>query len=433
MTYEEALDFLYRQLPMFQRIGAAAFKKDLTNTLKLCEALGNPQDTFPTIHIAGTNGKGSTAHSLAAVLQSAGYKTGLYTSPHLKEYTERIRINGKNMPGESVARFVEKYRGLLEEVRPSFFEMSVVMAFEYFARQEVDVAVIEVGMGGRLDSTNVITPRLSVITSIGKDHQQFLGETLPEIAGEKAGIIKPAVPVVAGHNPPEVLEVIREKAARSNAPCHVAADTYHVQPHDETNTQGILFRVFKENKLWEEKLVFSLMGWYQRYNLPAILMSIDLLRNQCQFDRISDNDVKKGLESVQELTGLKGRWQILRTSPFVVCDTGHNHDGIAQVMKQLAHIPRRTLRIVLGTVADKDLNDIFPLFPKEAIYYFCAANVPRALAAEELKQAAASHQLIGKAYASVSEAVKTARDEAAEEDLIFIGGSTFVVAELDEI
>jgi dihydrofolate synthase/folylpolyglutamate synthase len=433
MTYQEALDFLYGQLPMFQRVGSQAFKKDLSNTIRLCAALGNPQDTFPTIHIAGTNGKGSTAHSLAAILQSAGYKTGLYTSPHLKEFTERIRINGQNIPGESVARFVEKYRGLLEEVRPSFFEMSVVMAFQYFAMQKVDVAVIEVGMGGRLDSTNVITPVLSVITSIGKDHQQFLGDTLPEIAGEKAGIIKSGIPIIAGHNPPDVMEVFANKARLTGAPLFMAEDVYEVIPHGEANPYEARFTVKRNHEPWRESLIFSLLGWYQRYNLPAILLASDMLRERCGFDRISEAIVEKGLKAVQDLTGLKGRWQVIQTSPLMICDTGHNSDGIRQVMHQLAHIPRNTLHIVLGTVADKDLSDVLPLFPQEAIYYFCAADIPRALAADKLMAAAELFGLHGKAYPSVRDAVKGARSAADVDDLIFIGGSTFVVAELDEI
>ncbi|MGB5926690.1 MAG: Mur ligase family protein, partial [Cyclobacteriaceae bacterium] len=366
MTYQEALDFLYGQLPMFQRVGGQAFKKDLSNTIRLCEALGNPQHAFPTVHIAGTNGKGSTAHSLAAILQSAGYKTGLYTSPHLKDFTERIKIDGQNMAGESVARFVEKYMGVLEEVRPSFFEMTVVMAFQYFARQKVDVAVVEVGMGGRLDSTNVITPELSVITSIGKDHQQFLGDTLPEIAGEKAGIIKAGVPVVAGHNPPEVLEVFRNKAYRTGATLHIASESYQVTPQNESNPRIARYNVLKDDEVWRENLLFSLPGWYQRYNLPAILLAADILRNQCGYDRIDGHAVEAGLADVQGLTGLKGRWHILHTAPMMICDTGHNRDGIMQIMQQLSHIPRKTLHIVLGTVADKDLSDILPLFPHEA-------------------------------------------------------------------
>ena len=403
MTYKETVTWMFSQLPMYQTQGASAYKKDLTNTLLLSAHLGHPEKDVKTIHVAGTNGKGSVSSMLASIFQEAGYKTGLYTSPHLKDFRERIRINRQDIPEEAVTRFIAHNKEFLEAQHLSFFEMTVGLAFEYFREQQVDIAIIETGMGGRLDSTNIITPLVSVITNIGMDHMQFLGDTEAAIAGEKAGIIKPGIPVVIGEYTAATKPVFLAKAKECNAPIYFASDEV------------------------TEVYASGLHGDYQYHNTKTVLKTIKVLN---QHFVINENAIKTGLQNVVENTGLKGRWQQLHDTPVVIADTAHNSHGLKMVMEQLRKQQYETLRIVLGVVNDKDLDSILPLFPKEAVYYFCRPDMPRGLDTLALKQAAASHGLEGNAYPSVQAAYESALDESAPEDLIYIGGSTFVVAEV---
>ena len=430
MDYRETLDYLYNSLPMFQRVGASAFKKDLSNTIALCAHLGNPEKKFKSIHIAGTNGKGSTSHTLAAILQAAGYKTGLYTSPHLKSFTERIRINGQEITEAAVVQFVAEHKMFLDELKPSFFEMTVGMAFWYFEQQKVDIAVIEVGMGGRLDSTNVIAPELCVITNIGYDHMQFLGETLPEIAGEKAGIIKPDVPVVISQSQEETTPVFLAKAAEMEAPIVFADQIWKVDKRQNYENAGVA-RFEVEYKGNTQELDFGLLGDYQRYNLPGILEAVVQMKSQGW--KISDQSLKTGLAQVTQLTGLKGRWQILGEKPTIIADTGHNEPGIRQILAQLETYSFVQLWMVIGMVQDKDVSKILALLPKDAHYVFCQADLPRALAANLLAEKAAVYGLQGEIIPNVNEALNFARKNAESDDLIFVGGSTFVVAEIDDL
>lgn len=429
LTYEATLQFLYDNLPMFQRIGAAALKNDLTNTWKLCAILDNPQRKFKTIHVAGTNGKGSTSHMLASILQSADYKTGLYTSPHLKEFTERICINGKEISRDFIIDFVNRIRPVMEDIKPSFFEVTVAMAFDYFASSKVDIAVIEVGLGGRLDSTNVITAELSVITNIGWDHKDLLGDTLEKIAAEKAGIIKPGIPVVISERQPGIDKIFTTKSTTSHSPIFFATDYYRATQH-EHNGQ-LLLDIYKEEKLLHKDLVLPLQGFYQRKNVLGVFKAVDILHTLGW--KIAENDLKHGLRFVVTQTGLKGRWQILGKNPMKVCDTGHNADGIREVVNQIKAQPYRKLHIVFGVVKDKDINELLQLLPKEANYYFCQAKIPRALEATQL--AAQAHQLglRGIVVPDVNEAIRKAEQSASTADMIFIGGSTFVVAEIENL
>ena len=433
MTYAETLDYLFNALPMFQRVGASAYKADLTNTISLCEHLGNPQETFKTIHVAGTNGKGSTSHALASVFQAAGYKTGLYTSPHLKSFTERIRIDGKEITEEDVVEFVANNRVFLDQLQPSFFEMTVGMAFWYFAKESVDIAVIEVGMGGRLDSTNVIHPELCVITTIGFDHTQFLGNTLPLIAGEKAGIIKQGVPVVISQTQKETQEVFSQQAAAKQAAIVFADQVWEViklpESEDPSIQQLANFKVRSSDG--EFNLKFGLNGDYQRFNLPGILEAVKQLRNQ-GWD-LSDKALQVGLESISEQTGLKGRWQLLQVKPIILADTGHNEAGIGEVVNQLKKYSYSKLWMVIGMVNDKDISKVLDLLPKEANYIFCQASIPRAMDAHELARKGNEKGLIGQVIPTVSEALEFARKNADSDDLIFVGGSTFVVAEIENL
>ncbi len=426
MTYPEVLQYLYDSLPMYQRIGKAAIKKDLTNTLALCQHLDNPQNKFKSIHIAGTNGKGSSAHSLAAVLQSAGYKTGLYTSPHLKDFTERIRINGVAISQEAVVAFVTDNRDVLENVKPSFFEMTVAMAFDYFAKEQVDIAVIEVGLGGRLDSTNVITPLVSLITNIGYDHTDMLGDTLAQIAYEKAGIIKTNVPVVVSERQEETTTVFVETARRQQSPLYFAQDYFRVEATDENKVS-----VYENEKMIFENISLALAGAYQVKNLPGILQMVALLRQQGW--KIDRQAVATGLASVDVLTGLKGRWQILTYRPLTICDTGHNREAFVYITEQLRAIPYRQLHMVLGFSADKDIDPVLELLPRQAHYYFCQAQVPRAMPVKVLKEKAGRMHLQGEAFATVEAAIHQAQQQAGADDLIFIGGSNFVVAEIKQL
>lgn len=389
---------------MYQRIGAAAYKVDVSNTLKLMAHLKEPQSSFKTVHVAGTNGKGSTSHMLASVLQDAGYKVGLYTSPHLKDFRERIKLNGKMMPEQKVVDFVENHRSFFEENQLSFFEMTVGLAFDYFKNEKVDIAIIEVGLGGRLDSTNVINPEVSVITNIGLDHTQFLGTTLAEIASEKAGIIKSKIPVVIGEAKPETTAVFIDKARKEKSP--------------------ILF--VEEEELPEFKT--DLLGNYQIKNYKTAYATLGVLKQKGW--GISNKNIENGFLNVAKNTGLQGRWQLLNKSPKVICDTAHNIEGLSLVLNQLKEEDFDQMHIVLGVVADKNLDAILPLFPKNAIYYFCKPAVIRGLAEAKLQQKARAYELIGASYVSVSEAYKSAMTAAKAKDLIFIGGSTFVVAEV---
>jgi dihydrofolate synthase/folylpolyglutamate synthase len=426
-SYADTLDYLYHNLPMFQRVGAAALKNDLTNTIRLCEALGNPQHKFRSIHVGGTNGKGSTSHMLASILQSAGYKTGLYTSPHLKEFTERIKVNGQEISRDFIIDFTNRIRPVIEEIQPSFFEITVAMAFDYFVLQEIDIAVIEVGLGGRLDSTNVITPEASVITNIGWDHKDILGDTLEKIASEKAGIIKPRVPVVVSERQDTVEHVFMEKALQVQAPLTFASDEYDVVQREDQG--AMVLDVFRDKNAVLNDLHLPLQGFYQRKNIAGVLMAVDILRTLHW--KIDSRQVTHGLQRVIHQTGLKGRWQKLGEGPLMICDTGHNAEGIAEVVRQIRHQPYQSLHIVLGMVKDKDIQEVLGLLPKEAIYYFCQAKIPRALEAEQLKEKAEAAGLHGKVVPDVNEAIRTARAAADAKDMIFIGGSTFVVAEIE--
>lgn len=401
MTYQEILDWMFSQLPMYQRQGKTAFKKDLTNILAFSKVLEFPENKFKTIHVGGTNGKGSTSHMIASILQEAGYKVGLYTSPHLKNFTERIRVNGNEISKDFVVDFIEKNNSFLEKQQLSFFEMTVGMAFDYFATEKVDIAIIEVGLGGRLDSTNIITPEVSVITNIGLDHTQFLGETLPEIAFEKAGIIKSNVPVVIGERQKEVSTIFIDKVKELNADIFFASDSTQ-----NFNT--------------------DLLGDYQKKNVKTAVTVIHKLKGF----NVEKNQIEKGLLNVVKNTNLKGRWQILQNSPKVICDTAHNKEGLTLTMNQLKNEVYDNLHIVLGVVSDKKLEDVLGLFPKNARYYFCSPNIPRALKVDELEKKSKEFQLFGEKYNSVNEAYKSAKENSKKKDIIYIGGSTFVVAEV---
>lgn len=421
MNYKETIDYLYNQLPVFQHVGGSAYKEGLDNSLALSRYFGEPHTKYKTIHIAGTNGKGSTSHLLAAVLQKAGYKVGLYTSPHLVDFRERIRVNGQEIRESYVIDFVAKHKEAFEPIHPSFFELTMTMAFQYFADEEVDIAVIEVGLGGRLDSTNIITPELSVITNISFDHVAFLGDTLEKIASEKAGIIKPNIPVVIGEKG-SVREVFINKATEVNAPIMFAEDyNWIISSHE-----------IDENLIFETKkypsLKCGLVGGFQEKNAATVLTSIEVLRTRGV--PVPDEAVYEGFANVVEITGLKGRWQQLGTKPKIVCDTGHNVAGIGYVVKQLQKEHFRHLRMVFGVVNDKDISNILALLPKDNVtYYFTQASIARALNASELQEKAKFYGLNGISIPSVEDAVKKAIKEASPDDFIFIGGSNFVVGE----
>lgn len=425
-AYNEAIEYLYTRLPMFTRDGASAFKKDLDNTIKLCAALDNPQQKFKTLHIAGTNGKGSTSHMLAAILIEAGYKTGLYTSPHLLDFRERIRVNGQLCEKEFVVDFVNTHRELIEEVSPSFFEITVAMAFDYFEKNKVDIAVIEVGLGGRLDSTNIIQPLLSVITNIGFDHMNLLGNTLAEIAAEKAGIIKKNTPVVISEYAEETASVFLDKAALEQAPIQFASSKY--QTEMLSVDQDYLTVQATNSDGHSAAYQLDLKGSYQVKNLAGVLLAVDELRKQ-GFE-ISEQHVHQALKKVQITTGIQGRWQQLSKDPFVICDTGHNEDGIHEVLKNLASTNYDKLHFVIGAMRDKDLSHMLPYLPKDAIYYFSAPDMPRAMPADLLRKEALEFGLVGLDYRSVDAAFDAAKDAYQQGNLIFVGGSNFVVAEV---
>lgn len=412
---------------MFTRVGAPALKKDLYNTIALCAALGNPQDQFKSIHVAGTNGKGSTSHMLAAILQKAGYKTGLYTSPHLKDFRERIRINGKMIGKAKVIDFVKSQRNQIQEIEPSFFEVTVAMAFDFFAKEKVDIAVIEVGLGGRLDSTNIITPVLSVITNISLDHTNILGNTLPEIASEKAGIIKNSIPVVVGERQAEVAQVFLNKAKKENASITFADTVYQVL-EAKTSHSYLSLDIGKSGRTAYKDLKLDLTGGHQQKNILTVVEAINQLQ-RADFT-ISDQALFQGLQSTKKITGLKGRWQTLQRNPLIICDTGHNKAGISEVLKNIEATNFKKLHIVIGMVKDKDINGVLALLPKDARFYFCEPKLERALHANELFNLAKLTGLNGEVCPDVKEALKAAKLAAARNDLIFVGGSTFVVAEI---
>ncbi len=427
MNYKETLDWLFSQLPMYQRIGKAAYKADLVNTIKLDTYFNHPHKKFKSIHIAGTNGKGSVSHMLASVLQTAGYKVGLYTSPHLKDFRERIKINGQMIPEAEVIDFVEKHKNYFEEIQPSFFEMTVAMAFDYFERSKIDVAVVEVGMGGRLDSTNIITPDLSVITNIGFDHTVFLGDTLEKIAGEKAGIIKSGVPVVIGETQTETEQVFKKTASERGSRIEFADQVYSADYSMQTMDGKQVFTISAKGKILYENLKLDLLGIYQRKNICTVLRSLDLLKELNY--KIDSEHIYRGIESASRTTGLMGRWQILNQKPLTICDTGHNYEGMSYVVEQIRNTPYKNLHIVFGVVDDKDVDKVMTILPKEATYYFTRASIPRALNEELLKQKAEKFELLGKTYSTVQIAIENAKKNAGVNDLIFIGGSTFVVAD----
>ena len=429
MTYDETLRFLYSQLPMYQRQGNAAYKEDLSNTLVLDNYFEHPHRQFKTIHIAGTNGKGSTSHMLASILQSAGYKVGLYTSPHLKDFRERIKINGNFIPKDVVTRFVEKAKPVIDEIQPSFFELTVLMAFDYFKKEKVDIAVIETGMGGRLDSTNIITPVLSIITTIGFDHTKFLGNTLPKIATEKAGIIKPNIPVVIGDKSDETKFIFIDKAKKENAPLSFATEFFQIDYVLQAVEEYQVFNVKQKNSIVYRDLKLDLLGNYQQKNLLTVLTAIETLKS-FESLQISNDAIYEGLSNVITNTGLLGRWQVLSYNPTIVFDVAHNKDGLQSVFSQVANTPYKRLHIVAGFVNDKMIDDILPLFPENAQYYFCEADIPRALPLNDLLRKAKQYNLNGLGYGSVKLAFETAQKNADNYDMILVTGSTFVVAEV---
>lgn len=422
MNYKQTLDFLFSQLPMFQRQGAAAYKANLDNTIALCEMLGNPQNAFPSIHIAGTNGKGSTANMLASVFQEAGYKTGLYTSPHLVDFRERIRINGQMIPEENVINFVEKYKTQFTPISPSFFELTFSMAIDYFRNEKVDIVIMETGMGGRLDSTNVVKSILSIITNIGLDHTQFLGNTLEAIAEEKAGIIKKNIPVVIGEYQNETTDVFRKTAVKLDAPISWAKDRVEVLQNNQNQL------VYIDGKLWAE-LDFPIKASYQLQNLRTALASLLIVENDWN---LSKDIIKSGLENILQNTKFAGRWQQLSKNPNIIVDTGHNVEGLTYTMAQLSDLEFNELHFVLGMVSDKDIDRVLKLLPKAAKYYFCQANIPRAMDKGFLFEKATKQGLKGEVYPSVANAFHSAKENYKANDLIFVGGSTFVVAEVLE-
>ncbi|WP_158796768.1 folylpolyglutamate synthase/dihydrofolate synthase family protein [Pedobacter sp. L105] len=427
MTYSETLDYLYHKLPIFNRLGAAAIKEDIHNTVLLCEMLGNPQQKFKTIHVAGTNGKGSTSHMLAAVLQKAGYKTGLYTSPHLKDFRERIRVNGKMMPESFVVDFTARATEMIENISPSFFEVTVAMAFEYFAAEKVDVAVIEVGLGGRLDSTNIITPELSVITNISYDHTDLLGNTLEKIAWEKAGIIKPGVPVVIGEKQEETTAVFLNKAKETSSALVFASTVLRIT---DTHREGRLLvtSVYQNETCLFKDLKLDLTGTYQLKNLLTVIQAVNTLR-QNGFT-IGDEAIREALEHTVEITGLQGRWQTLGEKPLIIADTGHNIAGIKEVLENINATPHVQLHLVMGMLKDKDITSVLQVLPKNAIYYFSQPDLIRAMPAKELAEKAGKNGLQGEVFETIAAALKAAKQHANSDDLIFVGGSTFVVAEV---
>jgi dihydrofolate synthase/folylpolyglutamate synthase len=428
MTYNQTIEFLFNQLPAYHRIGKAAYKNTLENTLELDEYFGHPHRKFKTIHIGGTNGKGSVSHMVASVLHEAGWRTGLYTSPHLKDFRERIRVDGRMIPKKEVIAFVKNHKRIIDTVKPSFFEMTVAMAFDHFARQQVDVAVIEVGLGGRLDSTNIINPVVSVITNIGHDHMDLLGNSIAKVAGEKAGIIKKKVPVIIGETQPETTDVFFSKAVATSSPISFADKNFDCTLFDCDHETGQ--RKFTVNNL-TDRLFFKgstpLGGDYQSMNLQTVWEVFKVLEPEFS---TGEACIKRGIRKVVINTGLKGRWQIIGKHPLTICDTGHNKEGLDYVLRQIKRMSFTELHMIIGFVSDKDLSQILPMLPVDAHYYFTRARVQRALDEKELRSKAAEYDLRGDCYSTVNEALNEARANASDSDLVFVGGSTFIVAEV---
>lgn len=422
MTYDETVTYLFNCAPPFQQVGGAAYKEGLSTTIALDNHLGNPHRKFRTIHVAGTNGKGSTSHTLAAILQESGYKVGLYTSPHLIDFRERMRVNGTPASKEYVTDFVEKHRAFFEPLQPSFFELTTAMAFNYFAEQNVDVAIIEVGLGGRLDCTNIITPELCIITNISPDHTQFLGNTLQEIASEKAGIIKNGIPVVIGETTTETKEVFARKAKESNAPIIFAEEEALLTSATPTETG------YRYSSTVFGDFCGELGGDYQQKNTNTLLSAINILRGKGF--TITEESLRKGFTNVCKLTGLMGRWQKIQDNPRVICDAGHNIGGIKYITEQLARVDCRELRIVFGMVNDKDITSVLKMMPKNAEYYFTQASIKRAMPADDLKNMAERFGLLGNSHPNVKEALEAALSDSSDDDFIFVGGSCFIVADL---
>jgi dihydrofolate synthase/folylpolyglutamate synthase len=427
MNYAETLEYLFSKLPMYSRIGAAAYKTDLHNTIALLEHIGNPHQSIRTIHIAGTNGKGSVSHMLAAILQAAGYKTGLYTSPHLKDFRERIRIDGTMIPEHTVIDFTESIRPAIEEIEPSFFELTVAMAFDHFAKAQVDIAVIETGLGGRLDSTNVINPELSIITNIGWDHMNLLGDTLGKIAFEKAGIIKKNTPVVVGEQIPETMPVFLDKAQNMQAPLTWSGTNYRIQSHRQ-HSNRLIAEVIETGSIHTSPYSLDLTGIYQLKNLLTVLESVNIL--QAAGWNISDHALRSALDNVKTITGFSGRWEVLQNDPMLVLDVAHNTHGLAQVLEQLRLTPHKKLHIVLGMVNDKQIDDVLRMLPTSANYYFTQASIPRALPSHLLKEQAMAVGLEGLEYRDVNNAIEEALKRADPNDLILVTGSIFLVGEV---
>jgi dihydrofolate synthase/folylpolyglutamate synthase len=428
MTYKQTIDFLFSSLPMFQRIGDAAVKKDLNNILYLSEMLGQPQESFPSIHIAGTNGKGSTSHMLASVFQASGKKVGLYTSPHYVDFRERIKINGVMLPEKEVIQFVHHYKDKWLAIQPSFFEITVAMAFYYFRKEKVDIAIIETGLGGRLDSTNIITPRMSVITNIGFDHMQMLGHTLPAIAYEKAGIIKPHIPVVIGEWQKETSPVFKHKADKERAPIHFASRHLFV----ERISSGLLkskFNIRTKTTEWLDVLSTDLTGPYQQQNIRTVLETVFQWNRYYPDEKINDRHIRKGLSEVKKATAMIGRWMVIRQKPLVIADAAHNHHGMSAMLPGLLSHPARKRHFVLGFVADKDISKMLSLFPGDGHFYWCAPDIPRAKAPKETQQEGLKAGLSGVAFKSVKEAYAEALKNSSTHDLIFVGGSSYVVGD----
>ena len=428
MTYKETLEYIFAKLPMFSRIGAAAYKADLTNTLILCKHLHDPQTKFKSIHVAGTNGKGSVSHMLSSVLQTNGYKTGLYTSPHLYDFRERIRVNGIVIDETFVIHFVERLKTLIEDIKPSFFEITVAMAFQYFAEQHVDIAIIEVGLGGRLDSTNIITPEVSVITNIGWDHTNLLGDTLEKIAAEKAGIIKEGVPVVIGERDNITASIFTSIAEQKSAPVYFATDRYVPEKYSwNEQTLRVEIKDITANKT--ENYILDLPGIYQIKNICTVLQTVDLVKEEFS---VNKQKTTLALANVKSNTSLGGRWEAIGKAPKIVLDVAHNQPGIKELIRQLAFETFKTLHIVFGLVKDKDITSVLKLLPLQATYYFTQAQIPRALPSTALQEAGKSEGLIGEAFEDVNVAIKAAKEKATAHDLILVCGSIFLIAEVDK-
>lgn len=428
MNYQQTLEFLFTRLPVFSRVGAAAYKADLNNTIALCKSLGDPHKKFRSVHIAGTNGKGSVSHMLAAIFQKAGYKTGLYTSPHLKDFRERIKVNGEMVEESYVIVFTERIRSMIDKLEPSFFEITVAMAFDYFAQQKVDIAIVETGLGGRLDSTNIITPEVSIITNIGWDHMNLLGNSLDKIAAEKAGIIKENVPVIVGETLDETLPVFERVSNAKNAPLSIASGKRQVMEW-YWSKHDLVVELAEEHKTDHRVFRMDLAGIYQSKNLLTVLEACSVLQQKGW--KISDENIYAALKEVKKITGLHGRWDIIHEHPLVILDVAHNEDGIKQVLKQVELTDHYHLHIILGMVNDKEIDKVLGLLPTSATYYFTQAQIPRALPGKNLSEKASGFGLQGKTYPNVNVALKMARSRAADNDLIIVCGSIFLVAEVE--